>query len=113
MDNLAVKVGLGYGGTSPKEGKGISAFAYKIGAKYYVINTIPVEVYYNGTSVTDAPSGSENPSFLGFGAGYAVFLSDNISLEPGLRYNYSLLKKVDGAPSNNELQFNVGFALHF
>jgi outer membrane protein W len=111
MDNLAVKVGLGYGGSKADGGPSSSALGYKIGAKYYVINTIPVEVYYNGTSKSDTPSGFKNPSFLGLGAGYAVFLGDNVSIEPGLRYNYSLLSKDDGGKSF--LQFNVGFALHF
>ncbi len=109
MDDLAVKVGLGFGGASASGGgSSTSAFAYKIGAKYYVIRMIPVELSYTGVSVSGA---SENPSYVGIQAGYALFLGKNVSVEPGLRYNYALLSKDKGGVSN--LQFNIGFALHF
>jgi opacity protein-like surface antigen len=106
MDDLAIKLGLGYEGSS--ESGSNSAFAYKIGAKYYVIRMIPVELSYTGVSVSGA---SQNPSYVGIQAGYAWFLGKNVSLEPGLRYNYALLSKDKGGISN--LQFNIGFALHF
>jgi hypothetical protein len=106
LDDLAIKVGLGYGDTGIEGSKG--AFAYKIGAKYYVIRMIPVELSYTGVSVSGA---TENPSYVGIQAGYAWFLGKNVSLEPGLRYNYALLSKDKGGISN--LQFNIGFALHF
>jgi Outer membrane protein beta-barrel domain len=114
MDNLAVKLGLGIGGNSPKVGDGSTDIGYKVGAKYYVINMIPVELSYNGVSKGNAPSGAKQPSFIGLQAGYAIFLGSNVSIEPGLRYNYSLLSKDDtGGVSTNTLNFNVGFALHF
>jgi Outer membrane protein beta-barrel domain len=109
MDNLAIKAGLGFGGNNPKNDKSTSVFSYKIGAKYYVINTIPFELSYNGVTFSD--NNGKNPSFLGIQGGYAIFLGNNVSIEPGLRYNYSLLKKEDGGVS--AFQFNVGFALHF
>jgi len=101
IDNLALKLGLGYGddGTS-------TAFAYKVGAKYYIIGKIPVEVSYNGASIKGA---SENPSYVGVQAGYALFLSDSVSLEPGIRYNNSLNDDL----YKSALQVNIGFALHF
>jgi hypothetical protein len=111
MDNLAVKLGLGYLGISPKGGTAVSGLGYKIGAKYYVMNMIPVELSYNGISKSPKQDGVKDPSFFGIQAGYAVFLGSNVSIEPGLRYNYALLKKEEGGVSN--LQFNVGFALHF
>jgi hypothetical protein len=111
IDNLAVKVGIGYGGITPKEGDGISLIGYKIGAKYYVINKIPVELSYNGTSKSKKLDGEKDISYVGIQGGYAIFLGDNVSIEPGLRYNYSLLSKDDGGVST--FQFNVGFALHF
>lgn len=109
MDNLAVKLGLGYGGDSPKVGDGSSSLGYKIGAKYYVINKIPVEISYNGTSSSPKLEGQKDPSYVGIQAGYAVFLGSNVSIEPGIRYNNSL--DTDVVKSN--IQFNVGFALHF
>ncbi len=106
MDDLAVKVGLGYNGFSPKVGDAASAFSYKIGAKYYIMSMIPVQVDYAGAK----PNVGDGVSFLGLQAGYAIFLGDNVSIEPGFRYNMTLNK--DTAPKDI-LQFNVGFALHF
>jgi hypothetical protein len=111
MNNLAVKLGLGYGGVSPKVGDAFSAFSYKLGAKYYVINTIPLELSLNGTSLSKKSEGFKDPMYIGIQGGYAIFIADNVSIEPGLRYNYSLTKKEEGG--ENVLQFNVGFALHF
>ena len=98
---LAIKLGLGFGGTSVDSVDG--TFSYKIGAKYYINSMIPVQVDYSGASQGDFDS-----SFLGLQAGYAIFLGDMVSIEPGLRYNLGLGDS-DGL---NVLQFNVGFALH-
>ncbi|MDN3677919.1 hypothetical protein QWY90_11425 [Flavobacterium paronense] len=102
MDNLAIKAGLGYG----DDGADTTTIAYKVGAKYYVKGMIPVELSYNGVSVKGL---DENPSYVGLQAGYAWFLGENVSIEPGLRYNYSLNSDF----YENALQFNIGFALHF
>ena len=102
MENLAIKAGLGYG----DDGFDTTTIAYKVGAKYYVKGMIPVEVSYNGVSVKGL---DENPSYIGIQAGYAWFLGDNVSIEPGIRYNNSL--NTDFYKS--VIQFNVGFALHF
>jgi opacity protein-like surface antigen len=105
MDDLAVKAGFGYGdGTSDFDS---SVVSYRIGAKYYVKSMIPVTVDLTGSSFEDA---DENPLWLGLGAGYAWFVSDNISIEPGLRYNLSLNEDFT---DEGLFQFNVGFALHF
>lgn len=101
MDDLAVKAGLGFGGDSVDGSD--SMFSYKIGAKYYIISQIPVQVDFSGSS-----RGSANSSFLGLQAGYALFLGDMVSVEPGLRYNLGL----GDSDGRNILQFNVGFALH-
>ncbi len=101
-NNLAVKLGLGYG----DDGFDSSIFSYKIGAKYYVVNKIPVELSYTGVSIKDA---DDNPSFVGLQGGYAIFLGPNVSVEPGLRYNFTTDDKI----AESFLQFNVGFALHF
>jgi hypothetical protein len=108
MDDLALKAGLGYGGDSFTS---TSAFSYRLGAKYYVKSMIPVTVDLTGAS-GDAVENAlgETPMWLGLGAGYAWFVSDNISIEPGLRYNMSLNDKYT---DEAVLQFNIGFALHF
>ncbi|MCL5247435.1 hypothetical protein M4I21_16565 [Cellulophaga sp. 20_2_10] len=102
-DDLAIKVGLGY----QDQGNDLSAFTYKVGAKYYIASMIPVQVDYAGASVKDA---DENPSFLGLQGGYAIFLGENVSIEPGLRYNITMN---DDAFSEDVFQFQIGFALHF
>ncbi len=106
MDNLALKAGLGFGGFKPDGGESSSTFSYKLGAKYYIINMIPVQIDYSGSSTKDF---DENPSYLGFQAGYAVFLGQNVSIEPGIRFNKSLNEDF----YNDAFQLNIGFALHF
>ncbi|WP_435314864.1 hypothetical protein [Cellulophaga fucicola] len=103
-DDLAVKVGLGF---QDYEGDG-SSFNYKVGAKYYIASMIPVQVDYVGISEKDA---DENPSFLGLQGGYAIFLGENVSIEPGLRYSIAL--NDDSYATEDVFQFQIGFALHF
>ncbi|AXP82005.1 hypothetical protein CJ739_2940 [Mariniflexile rhizosphaerae] len=102
MDDLAVKVGLGYADFA-----GESAFSYKLGAKYYISSMIPVQVDFTGSSVDGF---DENPLWLGLQGGYAIFLGDNVSIEPGLRYNLSLNEDFT---DEGIFEFRVGFALHF
>ncbi|WP_228027877.1 hypothetical protein [Costertonia aggregata] len=52
--------------------------------------------------------GDQNPLWLGAQAGYAIFLNDYISIEPGLRYNYSLNQDFTDL---GVLEFNIGFAI--
>ena len=99
MDDLAIKLGLGYNDTGADD-----AFSYKIGAKYYISSMIPVQIDYSGASYDNFDA-----SYLGLQAGYAIFLGDMVSIEPGLRYNLGLGDSED----NNVFQLNVGFALHF
>lgn len=99
-DDLALKAGLGYGDF------GNNVFSYKLGVKYYLLHQFPLEASFTGASIEDA---RENPSYFGLQGGYAWFVSKNISIEPGIRYNISM---------NNDFyddvfQLNVGFALHF
>lgn len=101
-DNLALKLGLGY-----TDLDGSNLFTYKVGAKYYIINTIPVQLDLTGASLQDA---TENPLWIGLQGGYAFFLSDNISVEPGLRYNLSLNEDFT---DDGIFEFRIGFALQF
>jgi len=111
IDDLAIKAGLGYGGFSPDEGDSTSSFSYRLGAKYYFKSMIPVTVDLTGASGDGVENyAGDTPLWLGFGAGYAWFISDNVSIEPGLRYNLSLNEDYT---DEGVFQFNVGFALHF
>lgn len=107
IDDLAIKAGLGYGGIDPDEGESITMFSYKIGAKYYILGMIPVQADYSGSDIKDL---DENPSYFGIQAGYAIFLGDNVSIEPGVRYDLSLN---DDYSEDDIFQINIGFALHF
>lgn len=112
MDNLAIKVGIGYNSIDNGVTDG-SAFAYKVGAKYYVKGMIPVQVDYSGASgdlVEGGVNGDDTPSYLGVQAGYAWFLGSNVSIEPGVRYNSSLN---DDYIEDGQFQVCIGFALHF
>jgi hypothetical protein len=106
IDDLAIKLGLGYGGMKT-DLINTNIFSYKIGAKYYIVHQFPIQVDFSGASIKDA---SENPSYLGMQAGYAWFLGDNVSIEPGVRYNLSLNQNYAKADT---FQLNIGFALHF
>jgi hypothetical protein len=108
IDDLALKAGLGYGGDSASS---TNAFSYRLGAKYYIMSMIPVTLDVTGAS-GDAVENfdGETPLWLGIGAGYAIFLGDNVSIEPGLRYNLSLNQDYS---EKDVFQLNIGFALHF
>jgi hypothetical protein len=71
------------------------------------MSKIPLTLDYTGATIKDY---DENPSWLGVGAGYAIFLGSNVSVEPGLRYNLTMN---DNYTEENLIQFNIGFALHF
>lgn len=112
MDNLAIKLGLGYNSFDNGVADA-SGFAYKVGAKYYIMGNIPVQVDYSGASgdlYEGGINGDDTPSYLGLQAGYAIFLGENVSVEPGLRYNMSMN---DDYTEDDAFQLCVGFALHF
>lgn len=102
MDDLAIKAGLGY-----TDYDGESVFSYKLGAKYYIISQIPVQIDVNGASIKDF---DENPLWLGLQGGYAIFLGENVSIEPGLRYSMSLNEDFT---DEGLFEVRIGFALHF
>ncbi|MFV0565436.1 MAG: hypothetical protein ACK5NB_06350 [Flavobacteriaceae bacterium] len=96
-ENLAIKVGLGYADAS-------ESFAYKVGAKYYINGQFPVGADFTGVS----GDGSDD-SFIGLQGGYAWFVAPNVSIEPTVRYNFTLNE--DDAESG--FQALIGFAFHF
>ncbi|MFG6686119.1 hypothetical protein ACGK9U_06025 [Mariniflexile sp. HNIBRBA6329] len=102
MDDLAIKAGLGY-----TDYDGDSVFSYKLGAKYYIMSKVPVQIDFNGASIKDF---DENPLWLGLQGGYAIFLGENVSIEPGLRYSHSLNEDFT---DESIFEVRIGFALHF
>ncbi len=105
MDDLALKIGLGYGFVDTgEESNSLNTFSYKIGAKYYINGNIPIQIDYSGAD-TEL---NENSSFFGIQGGYAIFLGNIVSIEPGLRYNFSLNDNLYA----DAFQFNIGFVIH-
>ena len=105
-DNLAVKTGFGFGGQDVQDNS-FYTLSYKLGAKYYIKGKVPVSLDYNGRKIEDV---SEQFQYLGLGAGYAIYVAQNLSIEPGIRYDVTLNDK---ATEENNLQANIGFVLHF
>ena len=99
MDDLALKVGLGY---SDPGDIADGTFVYKLGAKYYIDGVFPLGVDFTGLS-----SDGFDASWLGLQGGYAIFLGDNVAIEPNLRYNVAL----DSDTTNSVFQALVGFVI--
>ena len=100
MDDLAIKVGLGYSDSEYSDG----TFVYKAGAKYYLNGQIPVGIDFTGVSFD-----SYDASWVGLQAGYAWFLGTNVAIEPTLRYNVTL----DDQKADSAFQALIGFSLFF
>jgi len=105
IDDLALKAGLGYTdlGIDGVDG----TFNWKFGAKYYVASQFPVGIDVNGASGNDL-----SPLYLGLQAGYAWFVSDNVSIEPGIRYGLGLNEDA-GDGDFNVFGVNIGFNIFF
>ncbi|MEO1031909.1 MAG: hypothetical protein AAFX55_10925 [Bacteroidota bacterium] len=105
IDDLALKAGLGYSdlGIDGLDG----TFNWKLGAKYYVASQFPVGVDVNGSSGNDV-----SPLWVGLQAGYAWFVADNVSIEPGIRYGIGLNEDA-GDGDFNVFGVNIGFNIFF
>ncbi len=101
QDNLAAKVGLGFG-----DFDGSTIFSYKIGVKYYVNGMIPAQIDFWGQSGDDFFP-ADKPTFIGIQAGYAFFIGEIVSFEPSLRYNISM------NDFDNIFQIQTGFSVFF
>ena len=100
-DDLGIKLGLGY---SDNNGISGGTFNYKIGAKYYITHNIPL-----GIDFTGATNDNFNASWIGVQGGYAIFVTDQLSIEPTLRYNIT----TDDQKADSLFQALIGFAYHF
>lgn len=100
VKDLAIKAGLGYS----DDGGGYNPFSYKIGVKYYIVSQFPVGVDFTGTS-----SDGTSANWIGIQGGYALFIGENVSIEPAIRYNATL----DNNKADNAFQGLIGFVLHF
>jgi len=101
-DQFAIKLGLGFG-----DFDGASLFSFRVGGKYYAANKVPLQVDITNQSGEDI-FGSENPTYLGLQAGYAIFIGESkrVSIEPSLRYNISINEVFEDI-----LQLQAGFSI--
>jgi len=99
-ENLAIKLGAGFG-----EFDNSGIFSYKIGAKYYVAEKIPLQLDFSG-ELSDEVYGNENPFYIGLQGGLALFLGDMVSVEPTLRYGFATNESFE-----NVFQLLIGFSI--
>lgn len=99
MDDLAVKAGIGYSDLGDFVD---GTLVYKLGAKYYLDGNIPL-----GADLTGVSNDGNGASWFGLQGGYAIFLGDQVAIEPALRYNITL----DEADADSVFQALVGFVI--
>ncbi|MEM1339504.1 MAG: hypothetical protein AAF717_10950 [Bacteroidota bacterium] len=98
-DDLALKVGLGYGDAGEFSD---GVLVYKLGGKYYINGQIPVGLDFTGIS-----SDGNSANWVGAQGGYAVFLGETVAIEPALRYNFTL----DEDEADSVFQALIGFTI--
>lgn len=103
IDNLAAGLSFGYTKYSGDNLDG-SSTAFGLFGRYYVNGKFFLGLGYNSTKVEDAEAVKSVP----LEAGYAAFITDNIAIEPSLRYAIGV-----GDNESNSFGLNVGFALYF
>ena len=103
VENFALKFGLGYS----EFGDFFSIFNYKVGAKYYILGRVPVQIDITGGHIEDV---EDQPLWLGVQGGYAIMLNEQIALEPTIRYNTGLN---EGNSDQNIVELRMGFVLFF
>ncbi len=104
IDQLAIKVGVGYGDNGAETSN--TNLGFKIGAKYYLKDKFPIQLDLNGGYNKDV---LKNPMFVGLQFGYAFFIGDHVSVEPALRYDYSVNNQY---AIKGDIQVAVGFVIH-
>ncbi|WP_343765152.1 hypothetical protein [Gangjinia marincola] len=105
LEHFAIKAGVGYADNGLDEDLEIETISYKIGAKYYINERFAFQTDVNAAQLTNP---KRKPTYLGLQAGYAFFLYDVLSIEPGLRYDISINQDFS---SDNVFQFAVGFVV--
>lgn len=109
-DKLALVASVGYG-SEHREEADVNKWTYLAGVKYYVMGVVPVQVDYNRLELNKSENLDPKRSFgyVGTKVGYALFPFDNFSIEPNLRYNFSLQKQYRPDVFSGGLDFNLFF----
>ena len=105
QDNLAIKLGVGYGNTRYDGSTVSEEFSYRVGLEYHIVGHVPVEVTWTGSDVSYL---NENPSYLSTQLGYNWFFTDHVAIKPLIRYDVSLMDSYEDLVS-----MGVGFSYYF
>jgi opacity protein-like surface antigen len=125
IDNLAIGAGVGLGlakWNSKNNGTdyNTSSISFQPFVRYY----LPVNVFFHGElGIGTSRTKFEGQSFaddkhntfnFGLGAGYALFLNDNVAVEPMLSYKFTRSKydEDDERELNSGLFLSVGFQIY-
>lgn len=84
---------------------GENAWTYGAGGKYYIDSQFPVQLDWNGSTVSTTKAST---AYLGLQLGYAWAPFKNLTVEPRLRYDISA-RKADA----NVFSGGVGVNVHF
>ncbi|WP_109832500.1 outer membrane beta-barrel protein [Reichenbachiella versicolor] len=112
IDDLAVGLGLGFDNESTGDFKD-NTFDFGLFGRYYINSAIIVGANYSylKNTVDDGSDEVESKgSAFGLEAGYAVFLGENVAVEPTISYDMGLS---DALEDINSFGINVGFSLYF
>jgi len=114
MDGLAAGLLFDYSSVSV-DGEGTSTMLIGPMVRYYIGESgMWGQLSYGLGSSDDGDSDTDEPtsSALGFGAGYAAMLSDNISINPSIGYAMVTEKLDDLKAKSGGIVFKVGIAVH-
>lgn len=110
IDNLAVGLNLGFTSTSGSFES--SSFVAGPAARYYFQGVFAGAGILFGKQTIDFgdPIGKvdANGNFIALEAGYAAFITDNVSIEPSLGYTIA-----GGDFDGNTFGLNIGFGIYF
>lgn len=92
-NDLLVHASLGFTGYKVDDADATTRFNFGVGAKYYIMSKIPVGISYelNKTKDIDLQHG------MNLNAGYAFFIKECISIEPGVYYTLPFESGAKGA----------------
>lgn len=111
MDNLSAGLGFGYASTKQGSAKN-SSFSIGPFVRYYLKENIILGASFSTSSLKSNDGQDEiktNFSTLGFEAGYAIWLVDNIAIEPRLHYG---INSGDDGINNSTLGLHLGFSIY-
>jgi len=117
IDNLALGLFISREGSKLElEGESdseSSLMTYGFMARYYFGESGLFGAASYGIGTQDNGGDDIDLSAMGIGVGYALFLSDNISINPSLGYNFTKGDNVDGVEMKmSGLSGSIGIAIH-